>query len=320
MKNSLIIIFSIAALCLILGLLLDPSGYAVRVICLILLAASLGQCWNIVGGLANQISLGHAAFFGIGAYTTTILQIRFGISPWIGMPVAIVLASLAALLISLPTMRLKGSYFALATLAFGEACNIIATSMSKITGGPQGVSIPFIGDSWAMMQFRHPGSYIPLFVAFFVLVCLVYVTMSGGRFGYFLRAIREDENAAEMSGVNTLKVKLIGSMVSASLTAIAGILFAQFVFFFDPGSVFSLTGISIRAALIAIVGGVGLMAGPILGAIFVVLVEEILNAYFSNQAAGVAPFIFGVVLIAIVLVRPKGIASFFQFKSKSGGQ
>lgn len=319
MKRSLLIIALVAIVCLALGFLLDSSSYTIRVICLILLAASLGQCWNIVGGLANQISLGHAAFFGIGAYTTTILQIRFGISPWLGLPVAVVLASLAALLISIPTMRLKGPYFALATLAFGEACSIIATSMPKITGGPQGISVPFVGDSLAMMQFRHPGSYIPLFVGVFVLISLVYVYLSTGKMGYFLRAIREDENAAEMSGVNTLKIKLIGSVVSASLTAVVGVMFAQFVFFFDPSSVFSVTGISIRAALIAIVGGVGIMSGPILGAIFVVVIEEILNAYLSDKAAGIAPFIFGVVLIGVVLLKPRGLVSFFDFNKKNGG-
>jgi len=309
MKKSLLAIGLVAIFCLGLNAYLNPAGYPVRILCLVLMAASLGQCWNIVGGLANQISLGHAAFFGIGAYASTIAQIRFGISPWIGIPFGMVLASLAALLISLPTMRLKGPYFALATLAFGEACHIVAVSFPALTGGPQGVSIPFIGDSWKMLQFRSAGGYLPVFVGFFVVTCVVYLRMSSGRIGFYLRAIRENEDAAEMSGVNTLKVKLIGSVVSASLTAVAGSMFAQFTSFFDPDSVFSVTGISIRAALIAIVGGVGTLSGPMLGAVFVVLIEEVLSAYFSNQAAGVAPFIFGVVLILVVLIRPQGLSS-----------
>jgi len=309
MKNSFLCVLCCAVVCLVVGAWLDPGGYPVRIMCLVLLAASLGQCWNIVGGLANQISLGHAAFFGIGAYTSTILQVRWGISPWVGMPAGMLLACGAGLLISLPTMRLKGPYFALATLAFGEACRIVAVSFPALTGGPQGVSIPFVGDSWAMLQFRGAGNYLPVFVIFFVLVCLVYQVMASGRMGFYLRAIRENEDAAEMSGVNTLKVKLIGSGVSASLTALAGSLFAQFTFFFDPDTVFSVAGISIRAALIAIVGGVATLSGPVIGAVFVVLVEELLFTWFSNEVAGVAPFIFGVVLIMVVLVRPQGLSS-----------
>ncbi len=320
MKKSLLAIGIVAVVCLVLNAYLNPAGYPVRILCLILLAASLGQCWNIVGGLANQISLGHAAFFGIGAYASTILQLRWGISPWIGIPFGMVLATLAALLISLPTMRLKGPYFALATLAFGEACHIIAVSFPKLTGGPQGVSIPFIGNSLAMLQFRNAGGYVPVFVGFLVVVCLIYLLMSRGRIGFYLRAIRENEDAAEMSGINTLKVKLIGSVVSASLTAVVGALFAQFTAFFDPDSVFSVTGISVRAALIAIVGGVGTLSGPMLGAIFVVLVEELLSTYFSNQTAGVAPFIFGVVLILVVLIRPQGLSSIMALSFKGGSR
>ncbi|MCA1326062.1 branched-chain amino acid ABC transporter permease [Herbaspirillum sp. alder98] len=319
MKKSLLLIVLCGVACVAAGALLQPTGYAVRVLCLVLMAASLGQCWNIVGGLANQVSLGHAAFFGIGAYASTLLQIRWGISPWIGMPVGMLLASIAAWVIALPTMRLKGPYFALATLAFGEACHIVAVSFPQLTGGPQGVSIPFIGDSWRMLQFRGAGGYVPVLAGFFVLVCGVYQCMASGRMGYYLRAIRENEEAAEMSGVNTLRVKLIGGVVSASLTALAGSLFAQFTAFFDPDSVFSVAGISIRAALIAIVGGVGSLWGPVIGAVFVVLIEELLNAGFSNQAAGVAPFIFGVVLIVVVLARPQGLASLSLWPARPAG-
>jgi len=309
MKRSIISIAALALALLVFGEMLNPTGYAIRVLCLVVLAACLGQSWNIVGGLANQISLGHAAFFGIGAYTSTILQVRWGLSPWLGMPMGMLLAALMALLLSIPTMRLKGPYFALATLAFGEACRIVATSWPSMTGGPQGISIPFLGNSWAMLQFRGAGSYLPVLVGLLSVTSIVFALMSSGRMGYYLRAIRENEDAAEMAGVNTLKVKLIGSMVSAALTAAAGVLFAQFTFFFDPDSVFSVAGISIRAALIAIVGGVGTLTGPVIGALVVVLIEEVLSAYLSNRAAGVAPFTFGVVLILIVLLRPRGLAS-----------
>ena len=301
---------------LTLGYSLEPRGYAVRVLCLVLLAASLGQCWNIVGGLANQLSLGHAAFFGIGAYTATMLQINYGMTPWAGMVFGMVLAAGVSVLLSIPTMRLKGPYFSLATLAFAEACRIVATSATGLTGGPQGVSVPFVGNSWWMMQFRGAGPYVPIFAGFLVIVSLVFAFLAHGRMGYLLRAIRENEEAAEVAGVNTLGVKLAGAAISAALTAACGTLFAQFTFFIDPDIVFNATSVSIRAALIAIVGGVGLLGGPIVGAVIVVLLEEFLNAYLSNRAAGIAPLIFGIVLIAIVLWRPQGLVSLFLKKKK----
>lgn len=309
MIRSIVIIAAVAAIALMAGAVLDPRGYIVRVVCLMLLAASLGQCWNIVGGLANQISLGHAAFFGIGAYTSTIVQLRYGISPWIGMFLGAAIAAVVGLLISIPTMRLKGSYFALATLAFGEACRIFATAATGLTGGPQGVSVPFLGNSWTMMQFRGAGPYVPILVGLFVLICLVFAILSHGRLGYLLRATRESEDAAEVAGVNTLGVKLAGSAISAALTAVVGTMFAQFNFFIDPDIVFNPTSISIRAALIAIVGGVGVLTGPIFGAVVIVTMEEVLSAYLSNQAAGIAPMIFGILLIAIVLWKPAGLSA-----------
>lgn len=316
MRRSLLIIAVVVCVALMLGYTLQPRGYAVRVVCLILLAASLGQCWNIVGGLANQISLGHAAFFGVGAYTSTMLQIKYGLSPWGGLPLGMLLAAMLSALLSIPTMRLKGPYFSLATLAFGEACKIVATAATGLTGGPQGVSVPFVGNSWTMLQFRGAGAYVPVFVGLFVVVSVAFMLLSHGRLGYMLRAIRENEDAAEVAGINTLGVRLAGTAISAALTAAAGTLFAQFTFFIDPEIVFSATSISIRAALIAILGGVGTLAGPIIGAIIIVPLEEILSAYLSNKAAGVAPLLFGLILIGIVVWRPSGLVFLFARKRR----
>lgn len=314
MMRSLLIIAVAACAALALGFVLEPRGYAVRVVCLVLLAASLGQCWNIVGGLANQISLGHAAFFGVGAYTSTMLQIKYGLSPWIGLPIGMLLATLLSVLLSVPTLRLKGPYFTLATLAFGEACRIVATAATGLTGGPQGVSVPFAGNSWAMLQFRGAGAYIPVFTGLFVVVSGAFVLLAHGRLGYMLRAIRENEDAAEVAGINTLGVRLAGTAISAALTAAVGTMFAQFTFFIDPDIVFAATSISIRAALIAILGGIGTLAGPIIGALIIVPLEELLSAYLSNRAAGVAPLIFGLILIGIVVWRPAGLVSLFAGK------
>jgi branched-chain amino acid transport system permease protein len=191
----------------------------------------------------------------------------------------------------------------------------VATSATGLTGGPQGVSVPFAGNSWIGMQFRGAGPYVPIFTGFLVIVSLIFAFLSHGRMGYLLRAIRENEEAAEVAGVNTLGVKLAGAAISAALTAACGTLFAQFTFFIDPDIVFNATSVSIRAALITIVGGVGLLGGPIVGGFIVVLLEEFLNGYLSNRAAGIAPLIFGIVLIAIVLWRPQGLLSMFLKKN-----
>lgn len=319
MIRSLLIIAGVAIAAWLVGMQLPPRSYHVRVLCLILLAASMAQCWNIVGGLANQISLGHGAFFGIGAYASTVLQISFGLTPWIGALAGIGLAMAAALLLSLPTMRLKGPYFALATLAFSEACRIVATA-ATVTGGPQGLSVPFLGNSWTMLQFRAPGAYVPVFIGLFVITSIAFALLANGRLGYQLRALRENEDAAEVAGVDTLRTKLIGSLVSAALTALCGTAFAQFTFFIDPDTVFSASAISIRMALIAIVGGVGTLIGPLLGALAVVPLEEVLSATLSQYVGGIAPFTFGVVLIAVVLLRPRGLASLPGLRRAEGGR
>jgi branched-chain amino acid transport system permease protein len=284
-----------------------------RILCLVLLFAALGQAWNLVGGLANQISLGHAAYFGIGAYASTILQPAIGLSPWLGAFVGMGLAALLALLLSVPTFRLKGHYFALATLAAGEAMRVIANSWSSLTGGPVGISVPFNpGSSFWMMQFQTvlPNYYI--FLAALVVVTAIFWRIKTGAMGYRLRAIKENEEAAEVIGVNTYRVKLYASLLSAAITAFLGTLYAQFQFFFDPDTIFGLATFSVKMALVAILGGVGTVAGPLIGAAFIIPMEEFANSYFGNSAAGLSQFAYGAVLIIVILINPYGLVALFN--------
>ncbi len=296
----------LAALAIALPFAFEPRGYGIRILCLALLFAAMAQAWNIVAGLANQISLGHAAFFGIGAYTSTLLLIHVGLSPWLGMIAAAVLGGLAALLISLPTMRLRGHYFALATLAFGEVMRVVANSWGGLTGGPVGISVPFSQPSLALMQFRETRSSYWLMLGALVVVTLIFVAIKRSRLGYRLRAIKENADAAEVIGVDTTRTKIVAAVISGALTAALGTLYAQFQFFFDPDTVFGVASISVRMAMIAIVGGIGTAAGPILGAFFVIPLEEIANQVFSAQAAGLSQLVFGVLLILVILVEPRG--------------
>ncbi len=290
----------------LLPLLLDPRGYWIRVLTITLLFAAMAQAWNIVGGLANQISLGHAAFFGIGAYTSTVLLLKFGISPWLGMFAGGALGGMAALVIAIPTMRLQGHYFALATLAFGEVMRVIANVWTSLTGGPGGLSVPFVPPSFLAYSFKllRPHAYIAL--AALIVVTVIFQAIRRGAMGYRLRAIRQNADAAEVIGIDTTRVKLFAAVISGALMAMLGTLYAQVAVFFDPDTVFGIAGISIRVALIAIIGGVGTAAGPILGAFFIIPLEEIMNGLLSSRAAGLSQFVFGVILIAVILWQPRG--------------
>jgi branched-chain amino acid transport system permease protein len=294
------------AVAALLPLLLDPRGYWIRVLTITLLFAAMAQAWNIVGGLANQISLGHAAFFGIGAYTSTVLLLKFGISPWLGMLAGGALGGLAAFIIAIPTMRLQGHYFALATLAFGEVMRVIANVWTSLTGGPGGLSIPFVPPSFAAYSFKmlRPHAYIALVAL--IVVTAIFQAIRRGAMGYRLRAIKQDVAAAEVIGIDTTRVKLQAAVISGTLTAMLGTLYAQVAVFFDPDTVFAIAGISIRIALIAIIGGIGTAAGPILGAFFIIPLEEIMNDLLSSRAAGLSQLVFGVILILVILWQPRG--------------
>jgi branched-chain amino acid transport system permease protein len=312
----------VIAIAAVLPLLLSPTGYWIRVLTFTLLFAAMAQVWNIIGGLANQTSLGHAAFFGIGAYTSTILVLKFGISPWIGMFAGGFLGGIAALIIAVPTMRLQGHYFALATLAFGEVMRVIANVWSSLTGGPVGLSVPFVPPSIAAYSFKQllPHAYIALIAL--IIVTVIFEAIRRSAMGYRLRAIKENPAAAEVIGIDTTKVKLQTAVISGVLMAMLGTLYAQVAVFFDPDTVFSAASISIRVALIAILGGVGTAIGPILGALFIIPVEEVMNDLFSSGAAGLSQLIFGVILIAVILWRPRGFITVFdalmaRFSSKA---
>jgi branched-chain amino acid transport system permease protein len=307
-----IALLAVLAIALLLPLLLDARGYWIRVLTLTLLFAAMAQAWNIVGGLANQMSLGHAAFFGIGAYTSTVLLLKFGLSPWLGMLAGGALGAVAAFAIAIPTMRLQGHYFALATLAFGEVLRVIANVWTSLTGGPGGLSVPFTPPGFAAYSFKflRPHAYIAL--AALIVVTVIFEMIRRGAMGYRLRAIRENSAAAEVIGVDTTRVKLQAAVLSGTLMAMLGTLYAQVAVFFDPDTVFSIAAISIRVAMIAIIGGVGTATGPILGAFFIIPLEELMNDLLSSRAAGLSQFVFGVILIGVILWRPRGFITLFE--------
>jgi branched-chain amino acid transport system permease protein len=240
-----------------------------------------------------------------------VLLLKFGVSPWLGMLAGGVLGGAAAFVIAIPTMRLQGHYFALATLAFGEVMRVIANVWTSLTGGPGGLSVPFVPPSFSAYSFKllTPHAYIALVAL--VVVTAIFEWIRRGAMGYRLRAIKQNVAAAEVIGIDTTRVKLQAAVISGALIAMLGTLYAQVAVFFDPDTVFGIASISIRIALIAIIGGVGTAAGPILGAFFIIPLEELMNDLLSSRAAGLSQLVFGVILIAVILWRPRGFITVF---------
>ncbi|MGH3383875.1 MAG: branched-chain amino acid ABC transporter permease [Nocardioidaceae bacterium] len=300
-----LLFFAVAA-SLPLWLLLDDylRGIGVRALVVAILAVS----WNIIGGFAGRLSFGHAAFFGIGAYTSSLLLVEREISPWIGGVVGMLAAGLVALLLGLPVLRLRGIFFTLATFVFTLILLTLARYFGDFTGGDVGLSLPLTDPSFAMMQFRGQAAFFYLALAVLALYVAIAAAVSRSAFGYRLRAIRDDEEVAEALGIATTRVKLQAFVLSAAMAAFAGTLAAQQDLFIDPGSAFGIDR-SVEIVLAAILGGIGTVWGPVVGGIAVVAMSDGLNNVLREVAAGAETVVYGFALIAVALWLPGGLAS-----------
>lgn len=263
---------------------------------MVLLYALLGMSWNLLGGFTGQISFGHAAFFGTGAYTSTILLLRYGISPWLGMLVGAVLAVLLSLPLGWLTFRLRGPYFALATLAFAEVVRVIVFNWDSLTGGGDGLNI--LTDLGGIVRFYY------IILALTVAGVVVLRGFIRSRWGYFLNAIREDEDAAEALGVPATRIKVIVLAVSAFFVALGGSFFASYQLYINPDLVYE-SQISIQMIVVCIVGGIGTLEGPIVGALVLVPLSE----YFRGLSPVANPLIYGLFIVIFMLFLPEGIVS-----------
>ena len=294
------------ALALLPFLLLFSDAHWVNIIAFTYLMGGLAAAWNIIGGFGGQFSLGHGVFFGIGGYMTAALFIRFGWSPWLTMVPIAVIAAGVAMLISWPTFRLRGPFFAIATLAFNEVAFVLANHAESLTGGPRGLMIPFKA-GFANMIFRERWQYALLMFCFAALVVGVSVWLRRSRLGYYLLAVREDEDAARAAGIHVLAVKLKGMALSAGLTSIGGTLFVMYLRFIDPPTIFTLPDIGVKFALLSLIGGVGTIAGPLLGAALIIPFENWLRAEFANSLPGVSLAILGLLMVFAALFMKRGI-------------
>ena len=289
--------------------LIIQSPFVYHLFVLICVYGALATAWNIVGGYAGQLSLGHAVFYGVGSYTATLLVINFGITPWLGMFVGAGISALVAVMIAYPTFRLRGPFFALATIAVLEVFKLLTVHQSDWTGGAAGLSVPLnIGLEW--MIFRQKWAY--LLVAFGMLVVAIWVTwwIRHSRLGFYLVAVREREFAAPAVGINTVNVKLKAAVISAMLTSIVGSFHAMYLTFIEPSAAFSLE-LSIQIAMFALIGGLGSVVGPLAGTILVVPIAELARGWLGSFGSGMHGFIYGVVLVLVVLTMPRGIVGQF---------
>jgi branched-chain amino acid transport system permease protein len=292
------------------GLPLVVKGpFALDILIRILLFAFIGTAWNLLGGYARQFSLGHAAFFGLGAYTSTLLQIDFGISPWIGMAAGGGVAMLASLPIGWLCFRLRGPYFTIATIATAQVLMLIFLKLRDFAWGAEGTTIPNLGDAPLMMQFDGKAPYYYIVLGLLVVALAITAWIERSRIGYYLVAIGEDEDAAEAVGINVPRIKRDIYMISSFLTALAGTFYTQYIYFIDPQTAFNFS-VSIEAALVSIVGGVGTLLGPVIGTVLLETTSALLQSWLGNSVGGVQLTVYSLILMTVILWRPTGIMGY----------
>lgn len=308
MKRSdifwLMLVLLLALLPLIPGL--TDSSFTQHVMILILLFAAMAQAWNILGGYCGQTSFGHSVFFGIGAYGAGMAVVTYQLPPWPGVIMGALLAAMVAMAISYPCFKLSGHYFAIATFAIVEIFNRLFMVWYWV-GGALGLDYPLVDEGWAnFMWYESKRSYYYGALILFAFVFGTVRWIESHRLGYYMRAVREGQEAAESLGVNSTRVKLAAIGISAFLTALCGAFFVQYNLRVDPSMVMSLD-MSMKFVLITILGGLGTLAGPLLGAAVLIPLQEYSRALWGGLGGGVDLIVFGLLIVIVVVRQPRGI-------------
>ena len=299
--TSLIAIAVIAAVWIGLSLVVTNSYYQLM-LTLVPIWAVLGLSWNLLSGYTGLVSFGHAAFFGLGAYTVTIALVHYDITPWLGIPLGMVVGTVAGAVIGYPTFRLRGHYFALSMLAYPMALLYVFVWL-----GYQEVALPMKREAPAyFMQFSDYRVYIALAVGLLVIALLISLAIERSRFGLSLLAIKQNEPAAEAAGIDTLAWKMRAIMLSGALAAAAGGLYAVVQLVVTPDSVFGMLT-SAQALIVALFGGVGTLWGPLIGSAILIPLSETLQANLGDKIPGIQGVVYGIAIILVVLLAPEGI-------------
>lgn len=285
--------------------LLFSTPFQQRLGALVLLYAIAASAWNIIGGYAGQVSVGHAVFFGCGAYASMAAYTHFAWSPLVGIPLGIVVAVAIAAIIGGPTLRLSGHYFSMATIAIAELARLIVTNTEWLGASP-GLSGPAVPRNVFDLSFVSALPYYYLFLVLLAITLLITWWMANSRMGFYLRAIRDSERAARSLGAPAARTKLYAFMLSAGLTSVAGALYAMMFGFIDPDSGLGIL-ISVKVLIMAALGGAGLLFGPLVGAAILVPLEELSNSWLGGQGAGLTFVVYGAIIVLISRFQPGGL-------------
>ena len=280
--------------------------FPLQIMILVFMYAMLGVAWNIMGGYAGMFSFGQAAFFGIGAYTSSFLLMTFHVNPWIGLIAGGVVAALVAAAIGYPCSNLRGHYFAIASIAFAEIVRVHFNNWTLMNAA-EGISLPMLDESFINFMFhtsKVPYYYIML--AFLILALIVCYFVATSKMGYYFRAIKESHDVAEVLGVNVVRYRLIAIMISAFLSAMAGTFYAQYVLYIDPESVM-LLAISVQIVLLSMLGGAGSVMGPVIGAAVLIPIAEVTRVWLGHRGTGVDMLIYGFLITIISVYQPQGV-------------
>jgi branched-chain amino acid transport system permease protein len=286
------------------------NDYILHILILSLLYALLGTSWNLLGS-RGFTSLGHSVFLGLGAYTSTLLFLNFGISPWIGMWAGVVISVGASFLIGYPTLKLRGPYFTLATIAFAATLKHIFLNLKSITAGPIGLLLPILGHAPLQFQFVYKEWYYGVILFFLLIVLFVASKIEKSKTGIIFKAIGDDEDAAESLGVNSARVKLKIFALSAAIAAIGGTFYSQYVLYISPEGVMGLMPFSVTMVTVAIIGGTNHILGPVIGALIMIPIFEQVRVTFG-YIGGLNILIQGLVLMITIWRFRQGVMGLIQ--------
>jgi branched-chain amino acid transport system permease protein len=295
-----------AAVALLLFPVAFPGPFPLHVMIMTLNFALMAVAWNIMGGYAGMFSFGQAAFFGIGAYTSSWLLVAHGVNPWLGLLAGGTAAALTAAAIGIPCSNLRGHYFAIASIAFAEIVRIHFNNW-KLVGAAEGLTIPMLHQGLASFEFhRSKAPYYYIALAFLVVALAISWWVSRSRWGYYFRAIKESHDLAMVLGISFVRYRLWAIMLSAFLTGVAGTFYAQYILYLDPESVLVLP-ISVQVVLIAMLGGAGSVLGPAIGAAILVPLSEVTRVKLGYKGTGLDMMVYGALITIISVYQPKGV-------------
>ena len=316
MKKKLLYaaVLALVAVMLALPQYIAKMPYILNVFILAFYMTTMSMAWNLLGGMTGQNSIGHACFMGIGAYTSVLCVVKFGMNPWASLPIAIIVTAAITALVFSQCFILRGPYFTLVTIAFAEAVRQVILNWD-FAGKAIGLGMPYVrGNNWLLFSFRDKTIYY--YIAF-VMMVLVYALMKyidNSKLGFALKTIREDEDVASAIGIRPLKYKVIAVVISASVSAVAGFFYACYYRYIDPNIM--LQSASVELVLPAIIGGSAFVEGPLIGGILMVSLSEYLRNTFGGILPGINLILYAVVLIVVIRFRPTGILGFFDRRGK----